>query len=170
MTTSAIEKIIDDTGLLDYKTPEDFIYWDDYVLWTELTRNEKSRPIMEKLKRRQLLKVAFESKISLEQIDYEPNQIKEELALKTGVPEADIFIDTPSSPNVPYGHIAETRSNEIYTFNRISDTEKVRVSLEDYSLFFNQFKGHLNLLRVYTWPQYRQTITEAANRLLGNLH
>jgi hypothetical protein len=168
MTTFAIEQIIEEIGLLDYKDPADFIYWDDYILWTELVRHEKSQNIMEKLKRRQLLKLSYESKISLEAIEIDPIQIKEQIKDQTGIADSDIFIDTPSSPNVPYSHIAETRSNEIYTFSRINEEEKERVSLEDYSIFFNQFKGHLNLFRIYTWPQYRKQVSEIAYKILGN--
>jgi HD superfamily phosphohydrolase len=174
MTSTAIEKIIDSSKILDYATPNDFTYWDDYLLWAELVKNEKSRPIMEKLKRRQLIKLCYESKIipesnltpELKKINN--TEIIEKLTAYSGVPVTDIFIDTPSSPNVPYGHISETTSNEIYTFVKTQDNCKEKVNLEDYSVFFNLFKGSLNLFRIYTWPQYRKQVMEAANKLLKN--
>jgi hypothetical protein len=50
----------------------------------------------------------------------------------------------------------------------LENDSKEKVDLEKYSIFFNQFKGHINLFRIYTWPEYRKEITEAALKLLGN--
>jgi HD superfamily phosphohydrolase len=164
MTTAAIEQILDESNIINYKTPDDFIYWDDYMLWAELVHNPKSTPYMEKIKRRQLLKLCYESKSSLEQMEINSDEIKDELNKITGIPLKDIFFDSPSSPNVPYSHMAETRQSEIYTFEREGNTKK-SVNLDDYTIFSNQFKGHLNLFRIYTWPQYRKTLTDASIKI-----
>ena len=56
MLSRAIDLAADDLGLTDFKDPYDYLKWDDYVLWTELLKNEKSRPIIQDLQRRNMLK------------------------------------------------------------------------------------------------------------------
>jgi len=123
---------------------------------------------MHKLQNRQLLKMCYESRIEITNLNIDPDNIRNVLAAESHLSPDDIYVDLPSSPNVPYNHISETRPNEIYTF-RYDNGRKERVQLETYSLFFEQFKGKLKLIRVYTWPQYRQTLANAAKVVLGSV-
>ena len=169
MLGEAMEKIAPAIGLLEYSTPDDYTRWDDYVLWTELIKNSQSSPIMQKLQNRQLLKMCYESRIEITNLNIDPENIRQVLAAEANLSPQDVYVDLPSSPNVPYNHISETRPNEIYTFS-IENGIKKRVQLEKYSLFFEQFKGKLKLIRVYTWPQHRQTLANAAKTVLGSVN
>lgn len=169
MLEEAMKSVVDDIGLLNYSTPADFLKWDDYVLWTDLIRNPKSSIWMEKIQRRELLKSCFESQIQISNDNINVNELKEKISDISKISMKDIFIDLPSSPNVPYSHTDQTRPNEIYTFERFPNGEKQPVRLEDYSLFFNHFKGSLKILRIYTWPKYRKKIKEIAESAYNSL-
>jgi len=169
MLAEAMEKAAPEIGLLDYATPDDYVRWDDYTLWSELIKNPQSLPIMHKLQNRQLLKMCYESRIEITNLNIDPHNIRNVLAAEAHLSPNDIYVDLPSSPNVPYNHISETRPNDTYTF-RYANGRKERVPLETYSLFFEQFKGKLKLIRVYTWPQYRQTLANAAQVVLGSVN
>jgi HD superfamily phosphohydrolase len=167
MMTRAMEQAVNEIGLTKYKTPEDFIKWDDYTLWTALVKCKKSASIMGKLRKRELLKLCYESQIALNEDPPIADEILPQLVQLSGIPSSEIFIDLPTSPNVPYSHFDETRPNEVFTFDRNADNEKFRVNLEDYSIFFNSFRGQLNLIRIYTWPQFRNQLQNATLKILG---
>ena len=169
MLEEAMKSVVNEIGFLNYSTPDDFLKWDDYVLWTDLIRNPVSAIWMKKIQKRELLKTCFESQIKISNNNIDINELKENISEKSGINIADIFIDLPSSPNVPYSHTNQTRPNEIYTFERLANGQKQPVRLEDYSLFFNHFKGSLKILRIYTWPKYRKKVAEIANKLYPSL-
>ncbi len=166
MITEAMRKISKDEDLFRYNKIEDYLKWDDYILWTHLIENPNSKKIMKKIQKRQLLKVVFESRIELTDKMINKVDIVEELAKEANIPIDMIYIDLPNSPNVPYSHIDETRPNIIKSFKRKKDNQKQKVRLEDYSLFFNQFKGQLKLLRIYTWPKYRNKLQRVAKKVI----
>ncbi|MHA1777651.1 MAG: hypothetical protein DRO88_07235 [Promethearchaeia archaeon] len=167
MLAQAIQNLVKENNILEYSHPDDYTQWDDYTLWTELLHSHSARPLMDSIQRRRLLKSCYESHIEISQSNLNIPEIREKLANSSDISKEDIYIDIPSSPNVPYNHINQTRPNEIFTFKRDDSGEKIPVNLEDYSLFFNHFKGYLRLIRVYTWPKYRQKLSEICNSILG---
>src|SRR4030043_867112 len=60
MLATAMEKANEDLGLTKFKTPEEYLAMDDYTVWTALKNCEKSRPIIDNLERRRMLKCAYE--------------------------------------------------------------------------------------------------------------
>jgi HD superfamily phosphohydrolase len=169
MMTLAMEQAIDEVPFTKYKTPEDFIQWDDYTLWTALVQNKKSAETMNKLRHRDLLKMCYETQIAIDCDIPNSAELHELLVKKSGLQSSDIFIDLPSSPNVPYSHFDETRPNEVITFERDNGGSKQKVNLEDYSIFFNSFQGHLNLIRVYTWQKNRNTLKDVAKNVVNDI-
>lgn len=167
MLSQAIHNLVKEKNILDYSHPDDYTRWDDYTLWTELIRHDSSRLFMEKIQRRQLIKSCYESHIELSHSDTEISDLREKLSEVSKIPKKEIFIDIPSSPNVPYNHINQTRPNEIFTFKRDESGVKQPVKLEDYSLYFNHFKGYIRLIRVYTWSKYRNKLSETCSKILG---
>ena len=155
-------------SVFNFQTPEDYLNWDDHTLWVEMLHNPQTKDMIEKIQRRDLLKMAYESRFD---VDLKPNfsvqNLIKELSDASGIPECEIFVDLPSSPNVPYAHGEEVKSNQIYTFERLADGEIQRVDLENYSGFFEQFKGELKLLRVYTWGKNRSILKKIATKILG---
>ncbi|QEE14774.1 HD domain-containing protein [Promethearchaeum syntrophicum] len=169
MLEEAMKSVVNEIGFLNYSTPEDFLKWDDYVLWTDLIRNPISAIWMEKIQKRELLKSCFESQIQISNENIDVSELREKISRKTGINAADIFIDLPSSPNVPYSHTDQTRPNEIYTFERLANGKKQPVHLEDHSIFFNNFKGSLKILRIYTWPKNRKKVADIASSLYDTI-
>ncbi|MHA1673613.1 MAG: HD domain-containing protein [Promethearchaeota archaeon] len=167
MLADGIERLVQENDMLNYRHPDDYTAWDDYVLWTEMIHNPSSQPIIQKIQRRELLKCSYESRITISDSALDPQQLQTELADASGIPRENIYIDIPSSPNVPYNHISQTRPNEIFTFRRTDEGKKIPVKLEDYSLFFNHFRGYLKLIRVYTWQKDRSKLSEACEKILG---
>jgi uncharacterized protein len=167
MLTEAMKSAANDIGLLDFKTPDDYTAWDDYVLWTKLLENKKSNDMIEKIKNRHILKMCYESQAEISKLKINIAEVREELSKATGIPIGEIYIDLPSSSNVPYSHADQTRPVEIYSFSRMADGTKIPVRLEDKSIFFNQFRGHLKLIRVYTWNENRKKLSKAALKILG---
>jgi len=167
MLADGMERLVKENDILKYNSPDDYTAWDDYVLWTELIRNPATKPIMQKIQRRELLKCSYESRIEISDTELDPHQLQTDLAHVSGISRENIYIDIPSSPNVPYNHISQTRPNEIFTFRRAEDGTKIPVKLEDYSLFFNHFRGYLKLIRVYTWQKDRSRLSKACEQILG---
>ena len=168
MLAEGFKSLNREMGLLNFQSTAEYIKWDDYTLWTELIKHPYSQPMMKKIQRRELLKLCYETRIEMSESNLKQDQLKTDLAARSGIAKANIYIDLPSSPNVPYNHISQTRPNEIYAFKRQKSGEKLRVKLEDYSLFFDHFKGHLRLIRIYTWAADREKLRTTALNLLKN--
>ncbi len=167
MLARGMQVLIDENNFLDFKNPDDYTQWDDFTLWTEMIRNEKSSPIIEKIRKRELLKVCFESRVQMNQSEIDIELLRLKLSELSNIPQSEIFIDVPSSPNVPYNHINQMRPNEIYSFSR-KGSQKIPVQLEDESLFFDHFRGELKIVRVYTWSKFRKALTKATEQYFQN--
>ena len=161
MLAEGMQILVEDNGLLEYASPVDYIKWDDYTLWSAMIENPNSRIILEKLKKRQFLKLCYESQLTMADNDINLEETREILHARSNIPIEHIYIDVPSSPNVPYNAVNQTRPNEIYTFKRVG-SEKEPVRLEENSIFFEQFRGQLKLVRIYTWPEYRQKLIQVS--------
>ncbi|HID19189.1 TPA: HD domain-containing protein, partial [Candidatus Bathyarchaeota archaeon] len=60
MLLKAMEEAKDEVGLLEFKTPEEYLAMDDYTVWSRLCDSEAARSIMQDLMRRKLLKCVYE--------------------------------------------------------------------------------------------------------------
>lgn len=176
MLSRAIDLAADDLGLTDFKDPYDYLKWDDYVLWTELLKNEKSRPIIQDLQRRNMLKVAYEV------VMYQPSgylsklfttpqireRITQEISEEAKVPEDSVVIDVPSVPSVPYQHSITLKPMDIPVFKEV-DGKVIKFSVDEVSEMIKLLKGFMNIIRVYTKKEYRDKVTKAAEGVLGEL-
>jgi HD superfamily phosphohydrolase len=177
MLAMAMEKAKDDIGLVSFKTPEEYISFNDYTVWTMLKLSEKSRKIMENLERRRLLKCAYDqtfhvkdqtiSKLfSTEEIR---NEMRDKIAEKAGVKPQFVVIDVPTLPSVPYHHSALLEPMEIPIFQKTRDGKKIPQRLSEISRIFEALRGFINVVRVYTEERYRAQVGEAATKMLGEL-
>ncbi len=177
MLAMAMEKAKDDIGLVSFKSPEEYLAFNDYTVWTMLKLCEKSRKIMENLERRRLLKCAYDqtfhvkdqtiSKLfSTEEIR---NEMRDKIAEKAGVNPQFIVIDVPTLPSVPYHHSALLEPMEIPIFHKTKDGEKVPQRLSEASRIFEALRGFINVIRVYTEEKCRPQVSEAATKVLGEL-
>jgi len=177
MLAMAMEEAKDELSLVDFKTPEEYLAYDDYTVWTMLKKSKKSRRIIENLERRRLLKCAYDrtfyvrdktisSIFSVEEIR---NQLREQIADEAGVEARAVVIDVPTLPSVPYSHSVLLEPMEIPVFSRTRRGEKVPQRLSDISGIFDVLKGFINILRVYTDEKHRDKVGKAATKLLGDL-
>lgn len=177
MLATAMEKAKDELGLVSFGTPEEYLSLNDYTVWTMLKLCEKSREIMENLERRRLLKCAYDqtfhvkdqtiSKLfSAEEIR---NEMRDKIAEKAGVDPQSVVIDVPTLPSVPYHHSALLEPMEIPIFHKTKDGRRVSQRLSEISRIFEALRGFINVIRVYTDEKYRMEVSEAAEKVLGEL-
>ena len=177
MLAMAMEKANEELGLTAFKTPEEYLAMDDYTVWSALKKCEKSKPIIDDLERRRILKCAYERTF------YEKDalvsnifgreayrrQVQDEIAREAGVEPEAVIIDVPTVPSVPYHHAVLTESMEIPVFSRSQSGEKTLQRLSEISKIFETLKGFINILRVYTDETNRERVEQATVKILGKI-
>jgi len=177
MLAMAMEEAKDELGLIDFKTTEEYLSFDDYTVWTMLKKSKKSKKTIENLERRRLLKCAYDrtfyvrdktvsNLFSHEEIR---NQLRDRIAAMAKVDPQAVVIDVPTLPSVPYSHSVFLEPMEIPVFTRTRGGEKVPQRLGEVSGIFDVLKGFINILRVYTEEKNREKVGNAATKLLGEL-
>ena len=177
MLAAAMENAKDELGLIDFKTPEEFLELNDYTVWTMLKKSEKSSKIVENLENRRLLKCAYEQTFYLKDktvsnlfgAEEMRDQIRDKIAEKAKVPLDAVVIDVPNVPSVPYQHSILMQPMEIQVFRKTSSGNKVPQRLSDVSGIFEVLKGFMNILRVYTNESSREKVSAASTKVLGEL-
>jgi len=177
MLAMAMEEAKDELGLVDFKTPEEYLAYDDYSVWAMLKKSKKSRKIIEKLEKRRLLKCAYDQTFyvrdktvsSIFSVEEIRNQLRDQIAEEAGVDHQLVVIDVPTLPSVPYSHSVLLEPMEIPVFTRTRGGEKIPQRLSDISGIFDILKGFINILRVYTDEEHREKVGGAAEKLLGSI-
>jgi len=177
MLAMAMEEAKDELGLVDFKTPEEYLSQDDYTVWAKLKQCAKSKKIIEDLEKRRLLKCAYDQTFyvrdktvsSIFSVEEIRNQLRDQIALEAGVEPSELVIDVPTLPSVPYRHSVLLEPMEIPVFYRTRDGQKVPQRLSDISGIFDVLKGFINILRVYTDEEHRENVGAAASKLLGGI-
>jgi HD superfamily phosphohydrolase len=177
MLATAMEKANEELGLTRFKTPEDYLAMDDYVVWTKLRNCRESAKIIENLERRRLLKCAYERTFyekdamitNIFSQEAHRKQIQSDIAKKAGVETEKVIIDVPTVPSVPYHHSVLIEPTEIPTFYKTHEGQKVSQRLSETSKIFEVFKGFMNILRVYTTEEHREKVSDAASKVLGKI-
>ena len=175
MLLKAFDAAKEDLEILKVKDPDEYLEWDDYVVWSKLLSNAKSRGIMKELSERRLLKCAYEKtffardELISSVINNESVRLKleEEVATKAKVPVADVGIDLPSLPSVPYHSALEIKPTDIPVFSKTRTGEKVPQRITELSKIVDELRVFMNIIRVYTREQYREQVGDAATRVLG---
>ncbi|MGZ4850693.1 MAG: HD domain-containing protein [Candidatus Bathyarchaeia archaeon] len=178
MLATAMEKANNELGLTSFKSPEEYLAWDDYTVWSDLKKCETSKGIIGDLERRKMLKCAYERTF------YEKDtmisnifgresyrkQMQSEIAKEAGVKIESVIIDVPTVPSVPYHHAVLMESMEIPVFTRRSQSgEKMQQRLSEISKIFETLKGFMNILRVYTDVADREKVERATAKILGKV-
>lgn len=178
MLAMAMELAKDDLGLVNFKSPEEYLALNDHILWANLRENEKSREIIERLERRRLLKCAYDpppfyirDKIvsSILNVEGIRNRIRDEIADEANVDPQSIIIDVPTLPSVPYHHAFPLEPMEIPVFHKTRNGRKISSRLSEVSGIFDLLKGFMNILRVYTEEEHLKKVQEVSERLFGEL-
>jgi HD superfamily phosphohydrolase len=177
MIATAMENAKDELGLIDFKTPEEYLALDDYTVWAMLKKSQKSRRIIEDLENRRLLKCAYEQTFyvkdktvtSIFGVEEIRSQIRDKIAEKAKVPLDAVVIDVPTVPSVPYHHSILMQPMEVPVFYKTHTGKRIPQRLSDISGIFEVLKGFINILRVYTDESNREKVAVAATEILGEI-
>lgn len=175
MLLKALDLAKEDLEILRVKRPDEYLTWDDFTVWSKLLANPHSREIMEALSERRLLKCAYERTVFakdelVSSVFTNENvrlKLEEEIATKAHAPASDVGIDVPSLPSVPYHYAMEMDRIDIPIFSRDRSGEKIPQNIGELSKVVEVLRVFMNIVRVYTKEQYRESVADAATEVLG---
>jgi hypothetical protein len=175
MLLRALNYAKDDLDILRANSPDQYLEWDDYTVWSKLNANERAREIVGDLSRRRLLKCAYEKTFfakdelvsSLFTNESVRSKLEEEIAAKAQVPPEEVGIDVPSLSSVPYHYAMEIGPIDIPIFSKTRSGDKVPQKLTELSKVVDVLQVFMNIVRVYTRDNYRDQVGDAAARVLG---
>ena len=175
MILKALEQAKDELDIERIKTPETYLTFDDYLVWSILKQYRKSRGIMQDIEQRKLLKCAYERTFFMKDELFTSvltneavrKQIEDEIATKAKVASEDVSIDVPSLPSVPYHYAIEIEPMDIPVFSKTKSGEKVSQRLTELSKIVDVLKVFMNVIRVYTKESYRNDVMKAAEAVFG---
>jgi len=175
MILKALEYAKDDLAISRLESVDEYLALDDEAVWAILRKNEKSRPIIEDLNRRRLLKCAYEKTFfvrdeflsSLFTKDAVRVKMEEEIAHKAKVDVSNVSIDLPSLPSVPYHSAMELEPMNIPVFYKNPSGEKIPQKISDVSKVVDVLMAYMNIIRVYTADENREAVRKAAVSVLG---
>ena len=175
MLLKALEAAKNELAILQAKTPDEYLEWDDYTVWSKLWVNPRSREIVREIAARRLLKCAYErtfyAKDELASSVFTKENVRlkleEEIASKAKVPVDDVGIDVPTLPSVPYHYAMEIGPIDIPIFSKTRSGEKIPQKITDISKVLDDLRVFMNIVRVYTKEQYRRQVGDAAAEVLG---
>ncbi len=160
--------------LLDkVKNVEEYVLMDDSyadMLIAKVAKEEDGfhGDLARRLLRRDLLKLAFEkmlhTEIRIERIT-SPEALAQEIASHAGVDEKFVFVDIASVPAVPY--VDSTRR---YLDIPVIDSDGNIGMLSQYSKVVETLRRYMEILRVYTLPQYLDKVREACRKVLREVY
>lgn len=175
MLLKALELATEAMGILDMRSPEDYIKLDDYVVWWILKNCEGSRPIIEDIEKRRLLKCVYErtffakDEVITNVFTNEGvrRQMEEDIASLAKVDPSYVIIDVPSLPSVPYHYTLDVEPMDVPIFSRTWNGEKVPQKVAEISKVLEVMRAFMNITRVYTKEEHREKVAKAAESFLG---
>jgi HD superfamily phosphohydrolase len=175
MLLKALDAAKEDLEILKIRTPDEYLEWDDYTIWSKLLKSPNSREIMRELSERRLLKCAYEktffAKDELVSSVFTNESVRlkleEEIATKAKVPISDVGIDVPSLPSVPYHYALQIGAADIPIFSKTRSGQKIPQKITEFSKVIEELRLFMNIIRVYTKQSYREQVTDAAAQVLG---
>lgn len=170
-------------GLTSFKDVDEFLSLDDAFVTTKLRElrpeelndpaqrdvAERAARMMKMLDSRRLLKVAYQRDVHIRDpyvakllSDEAVRHQKElEIAKLAGVDREAVVVDVPTLDSIPY-YPREIDPMEVPVFRVTSSGKKELVQLSQYSRLINVLKGYVDIIRVYTFEEYRDKVERAA--------
>ncbi len=175
MILKALDAAKDDLQILTVKSPDEYLEWDDYVVWSKLLQNPRSRPVIRELSERKLLKCAYEKTFFVKDelvssVFTNENvrlKLEQEIAVKAKVSMSDVGIDIPTLPSVPYHYAMDVGPIDIPIFSKNRSGQKVPQKITELSNVVDVLRVFMNIIRVYTREQHREQVGQAAVKVLG---
>lgn len=184
MLSRAMSLVDDMIGLTDFKTPEEYISFDDYSVIQRIfsiDRDVEETKLAKKLVlgylNRFLLKSVFEVMIHHEDPLYHSlisrpvlrGSLETEIAEEAGLSPNLVFLDLPSVPSLPYHPDYSSTKYSGFDIRIIGkeDAGKTVKSVFDLSPVIQSLKGFVGLARVYTFPEHREKVFKASKRVFS---
>ena len=139
---------------------QEYLSYDDYVLWCMMKRDERTRWAVERIERRDLPKVAYEFKFGERGFPRELRrregieEAERELASLARVPEDRVWIDTPYVPPLPY-----MDQEQVQFYDETGGEVKVVAYRSPLLDFTSKIYG---MVRVYTERKYLEKVRKVA--------
>ena len=139
---------------------QEYLSYDDYVLWCMMKRDERTRWAVERIERRDLPKVAYEFKFGERGFPRELRrregieEAERELASLARVPEDRVWIDTPYVPPLPY-----MDQEQVQFYDEIGGEVRVVAYRSPLLDFTSKIYG---MVRVYTEQEYLEKVRKVA--------
>ena len=147
---------------LESMSVEDYLAFDDYVVWCDMKRSDKSRWVIERLERRIVPKVAYELRVGEsfpKEVLESSSEVEERIASMAHVPREKVWIDTPYVTPIPF------RKDERVQFY---DEVNGELRIVDYTSPLLEFTTKIyGIIRVYTDREYIKDVREAAKKYFG---
>lgn len=171
MLGDAIRIYADETDEFKFKTPEDYLKWDDITLYYNLLHHEKTNKIMDRINRRDIIKMCYEQPSAIIKGEEKPKtgnaqKLRKRIAEKAGLYPEEVWIDFPLMASVPYQHSTNLKRQEIPVFSIDNEGNMQVEDIEEHSLFYEQMKGHYNIVRVYSDKKNKPVVHDAAKKIL----
>jgi hypothetical protein len=88
------------------------------------------------------------------------------IAESAGTESANIYIDVPTTPSVPYTYEKEALDSITLFSNDGGERRTTKLSIADLPLV-GSITGFTDILRVYTTPEHRPKVAKAVQKLFG---
>ena len=175
MLLRALEAAKDDLAILRAGSPDEYLEWDDYTVWSKLASNPRSREIVKEISARRLLKCVYENTFYakdevVSSVFTKENvrvKLEEEIASRAKVPASEVGIDVPTLPSVPYHYAMDIGPIDIPMFSKSRTGEMVPQKTAKLSKVLDDLRVFMNIVRVYTRAEYREQVGIAAAGVLG---
>mgnify|MGYP000017516287 CR=1 FL=1 len=181
MVSKAMELARDKIGIIDFKEPKEYLKLDDAYVLVKIRELAKEKDenlqtafkLINMLDKRKLLKCAYEITVhtrdkfmsSLLSKEAVRKEIEKEISERAGIDEKQVFIDVPNLPSIPYSP-RQIDPMEVFVFEE-NNGKKTIHRLSEISSIINVLKGYLDVIRAYTFPEYREKVREVATEVLG---
>lgn len=181
MLARAMDFAHEELGLCPLKSLEEFLRLDDYKVMLDLeslkseTKNHlvKAYKIYSNLKNRRLFKSTYEL-ILHQRNDFFTNlinkvairkRIESEIGEEANIDADYVIIDVPQLLSVPVNPV-ERRRSEILIYKKTAEGKKVQ-KVREVSPILSALSEFIDIVRVYTMPEYRDKVEKACEKILG---
>lgn len=168
--------------LTDFSRIENYLRLTDEVVFDRLMNLNANTPELRIARRlaqdhnsRRLVKCVFEKVMqrkdrTVERI-FDQSRFRQELARdiarKAAVNEADVYVDVPTTPSVPYTYTREAPSSLILIQEDPTGKTHKTVPINELQLV-GSITGFMDILRVYTREENRKKVAGAVHELFGS--
>lgn len=168
--------------LTDFSKIENYLRLTDEIVFDRLMNLNANTPELRIARRlaqdhnsRRLVKCVFEKVMqrkdrTVERI-FDQSRFRQELARdiarKAAVNEADVYVDVPTTPSVPYTYTREAPSSLILVQEDATGKTHKTVPINELQLV-GSITGFMDILRVYTQEENRKKVAGAVHELFGS--